>query len=87
MIESERIQGIAAVLLRAGLNDQTLAVLRESIPDLHFSLCSDDDVCGCPPVHQEAEFNLYLVDGRAHCLTLTTDQEAATGLLIAQVDD
>ncbi len=32
-------------------------------------------------------FNLYLVDGREHCLKLTGDPEAATGILLAQVHD
>jgi hypothetical protein len=34
---------------------------------------------------REAEgFNLYLVDGRAHCMRFTTDLAAATGLVLAE---
>lgn len=86
MIEPIRLQQIAEVIRRAGLNEQTLAALRETFTDLHFTYCLDDDVGVDEPIHCGDGFNLYLVDGRQHCLTLTRDPEAATGLLLAQVD-
>jgi hypothetical protein len=30
-------------------------------------------------------FNLYLIDGREHCLKLTNDTETATGLVVAEI--
>jgi len=34
---------------------------------------------------ESVAFNLYLVDGREHCLRFTTESEAATGVVIAEV--
>ena len=86
MIEPVRLQQVAEIVRRAGLNEQTLAALRETFEDLHFTSCHDDDVGLSEPFHRGEGFNLYLVDGRQHCLKLTTDPEAATGLLLAQLD-
>ncbi|MBK1717668.1 DUF6129 family protein [Thiocystis violacea] len=87
MIEAVRIQQVAEIVRRAGLNEQTLAALREHFADLHFTHCLDDDVGAAEPFQATDGFNIYLVDGRDHCLKLTTDPEAATGLLLAQVED
>ena len=61
-----------------------LQVLREKFPGIHFSLCSDDDVP--PKLSPAAECKyccLYYVDSGGHCLRLTNDPEAATGLVVA----
>ncbi|MCK7578382.1 MAG: DUF6129 family protein [Chromatiales bacterium] len=86
MIESIQIERIAEIVRRAGLNDQTLAILREHFSDLHFSRCLDDELGVAEPFLADEDFNLYLVDGRAHCLQLTRDPECATGLLLAEVE-
>jgi len=86
MIESIQIQQIAEIVRRAGLNDQTLSVLREHFSALHFSHCLDDELGADKPFLADEDFNLYLVDGRAHCLKLTRDPECATGLLLAEVE-
>jgi hypothetical protein len=87
MIEPARIQQIAEILRRAGLNAQTAALLREHFPDLHFTQCLDDDLGAAEPFQAGEGFNLYLVDGRDHCLKLTRDPECATGLVLAEVED
>ena len=87
MIAAERIQQVAEIVRRAGLNQQTVSALRESFPDLHFSHCLEDDVGAATPTLTGETFALYLIDGRDHCLRLTTDPEAATGILLAEIDD
>jgi hypothetical protein len=72
---------------RAGLNEQTLAALREAFADLHFTYCSDDDITVGEPARTADGFNLYLVDGREHCLVLTSDPSAATGVVLARVEE
>lgn len=86
-MEALRLAQVAEIVRRAGLNEQTLAALRETFGDIHFTSCLDDDVSNIEPAHRDAGFNLYLVDGREHCLTLTCDIQAATGFLLAQIDD
>jgi len=74
----------------ATLLDGRAAALRQRFPKLHFSECSEDDVS---PRFQAAlsveGYDLFLITGASgHCLELTNDAEAATGILIAsKVDD
>ncbi|MBK7647857.1 MAG: hypothetical protein IPJ12_11970 [Betaproteobacteria bacterium] len=74
----------------ATLLDPRVASLRQRFPDLHFTECSEDDVS---PLYQPAfsvqGHDLYLISGASgHCLALTNDATAATGILIAaKVDD
>jgi hypothetical protein len=72
---------------RDRLGDDLLAQLRAGFPGVHFSLCSDDDVpARLTPAVANAYCRLYYVDSSAHCLQLTNDGEAASGLLVALLD-
>jgi hypothetical protein len=55
---------------------------------MHFSICSDDDMpLRLSPAAGNAYCQLYYVDSGDHCLRLTTDAEAATGLVVALCDE
>jgi len=90
MIEPVRIDQIAQIVERAGLSDQTLAALRESFTGLHFTYCMDEDIGAgsqaARPVRESDGVRIYLVDGRGHCMHFTTDLDAATGLVLAEVE-
>ncbi len=62
--------------------------LRGTFPGVHFTVCSDDDI---PPrlrsVAGNAYCRLYYVDASDHCLKLTADAAAATGLVVALCDE
>ncbi len=86
MIAPERLSAIAAAARQA----PTLAALRHSFADLHFSECSEDDVSPrYQPAFTVAGYDLFLITGATgHCLELTNDADIATGILIAsKVDD
>lgn len=68
-----------------GLCEQSLAELRARHPDVHFTYCMDDDIGHYRPYLERPSFNIYLVDGREHCLKFTTELEGATGLVLAEV--
>lgn len=87
MISSERIDQVRRIVERAGLQEQTVSALREAFTDMHFTYCMDEDVGVETPVIHATGFNLYLVDGRGHCMRFTTDRETATGIVLAEVDD
>ncbi len=82
----------AALLARIGdavRRNPGLAGLRARFPGLHFSECSEDDVS---PRYRPAltvdGYALYLVSGASgHCLEMSNDPAAATGLLIARLAD
>lgn len=87
MINDELIDQIVTILSRAGLTDASVAALRDAFPALHFTHCLDDDIgAGIEPAREADGFNLYLVDGRSHCMTFTRDPDAATGLVLADIE-
>lgn len=70
--------------------DASAAALRQRFPELHFTVCSEDDVS---PLYQPAlsiaGYDLFLISGSSgHCLALTNSPESATGIVVAaKVDD
>lgn len=85
MINPEQVQEIAAKIAAAGVDENTVAMLRQNYPRIHFTYCMDDDIPNHRPVVACARFNLYLIDGREHCLCLTSDYDVATGLVVAEI--
>ena len=68
--------------------DMLLQALRETFRGVHFSVCNDADVPPRLPAAAEGGFcRLYYVDSGGHCLRLTDDAEAATGLVVAMLDE
>jgi hypothetical protein len=78
---------VTRIVERAGLSDQTLGALREAFADIHLTYCMDWDIGVGRPARRADGFNVYLVDGRGHCVRFTTDMDAATGLVLAEVED
>ena len=87
MISDSSLSQIVQRVEQQGVNGQLLSQLRHAYPDIHFTYCLNSDVIDVPPVEQREGFNVYLVDGREHCLRLTTDHKVATGVVLAAVSD
>ena len=85
MISQETLSQIAGKITQGGVDESIIATLRTEYPQLHFTYCSDDDIPNNEPVLEQEQFNLYLVDGREHCLCLTRDFENATGVVVAEI--
>lgn len=85
MISEQILTEIAERVTTAGVEETMLTALRAEYPALHFSWCSDDDITHIEPVLERSQFNLYLVDGREHCLCLTRDFANATGVVVAEI--
>lgn len=90
MIEAATLTSVMnQVASRAHADGATLVGhLRGSFPGLHFTVCGEDDI----PVRMRAAAgnevcSLYYVNAGEHCLSLTDDAEAATGLVVALCDD
>ncbi len=85
MITWEQIQEIASNIRISGVNETAVSALRQHYQPIHFTYCMDDDLPNNTPIFEDGAFNLYLIDGRGHCLCLTTDYQVATGLVVAEV--
>jgi len=85
MITPEQTREIAGKIADQGVGDATVSALRQQYPTLHFTYCMDDDLPNNSPVLEHKDFNLYLIDGREHCLCLTNNYENATGIVVAEI--
>lgn len=86
MLEADVVDRISSFVQEHGLDEAVVSNLRGTWPKIHFTYCFDDDISGAKPVREFADFNVYLVDGREHCLKFTHDMQAATGLVLAHVE-
>lgn len=89
MLVAETLEQIANAAASFGeLNDDALVSLKQRWPDLRFTFCNDDDMpARLPPALKRDGFNLYLVNGSEHCLSLTDDPMQAIGVVLALVDE
>ena len=89
MIVPETLEKIASAAAALGeLNEDALLTLRKGWPELRFTLCNDDDMpARLPAALIRDKFNLYLVSGGEHCLSLTNDPLRAIGVVLAGVDE
>jgi hypothetical protein len=89
MIVPETLDQIATAAASLGeLNEQAMGALKQTWPDLRFTFCNDDDMpARLSPALKREKFNLYLVNGSEHCLSLTDDPLHAIGVVLASVDE
>ena len=85
MITTEQVNEIAAKIDILGVDEATVSELRQDYHPIHFTYCMDDDLPNNTPVIEHEAFNLYLIDGREHCLCLTNDYDVATGIVVAEI--
>jgi len=85
MITTEQVNAIAAKIETLGVDETIISALRKQYQPVHFTYCMDDDLPNNTPIIRHKDFNLYLIDGREHCLCLTNDYEAATGIVVAEI--
>ncbi|WP_165227758.1 hypothetical protein [Aquisphaera insulae] len=83
----EFVADVAGRAHREGLSEETVRRLRGAFPGVSLTYCGDDDVQGVRPVLKLPGLNVYLVDRSEHCVRLTEDHDAATGLVLAEVSD
>lgn len=87
MITAERLQEVSQWLAQQTGGADLQSQMRRAFPDLHLTFCSDDDVTLDEPAWSCDGYRLYLVDGRNHCLALTNDPNAASGLVVADCEE
>ncbi len=85
MITTEQVNEVVAKIETLGLDETTISELRQQYQSIHFTYCMDDDLPNNDPIIEKEAFNIYLIDGREHCLCLTSDYDIATGLVVAEI--
>jgi hypothetical protein len=84
-ISEQMLAAIVSEIERYGLSENTLSTLRGSFPDVYFTYCMDDDIHDGKPVIRRPMFNIYLVGGGEHCISLTSNYSQAKGIVIAEI--
>lgn len=87
MIEESTIDTINKLVIEHGLNESAVSELRNKWPDIHFTYCSEDDVCGPRAIRESDGFSIYLIDSRNHCLNFTSSLDIATGIVLAEHEE
>ncbi|MBI4721373.1 MAG: hypothetical protein HY770_09180 [Chitinivibrionia bacterium] len=81
-LSAGEISEIDALLGAPDAGPSTLAALRARFPKLSLTRVDPSDIGVEAPFRQYKLFDLYLVDGSNHCLSLTDNPELATGLVV-----
>lgn len=80
---SEQLRQIEQFLMSDAASRNAEAFRRE-FPGVTLTRCDALDMQEETPFRSYPEFDLYLIDARDHCVQLTTDPAAATGIVLAQ---
>ncbi len=83
-IDETMLAEVAVMVDSHGADSALQENLRQTFPGVRFTLCSEDDIHAGKPVVTKEGFDIYLVGNSEHCLTLTNDFAAATGVVIAE---
>ena len=65
------------------LSNNPLPMLKDCFPETSFLRMSASDIDE-EPFRSLSNYNLYLLDGREHCVQLTNDLSIATAVVVAQ---
>jgi len=85
-VTSGLIDAVLAQVLarRQTTHDALTQALRSSHPGIHISVCGEDDVSPrLSPAAENDACAIYYVASGEHCLSLTNDASAATGIVVA----
>jgi hypothetical protein len=77
---TEELAQIGAILANAGAPDIT--ALRKQFPHLSFSKCDASDVIETP-FSSYPGCDLHLLNGKDHCVRITSEPAEATGIILA----
>ena len=85
-IDENLVAEVAALVEQQGFIPRLYDNLRETFPEVRFTLCSEDDINAGKPVVQRDSFDIYLVGSGESCLCLTNDYDLASAVVIAEIE-
>lgn len=84
-LAADTLKEIQALLENGASNNaERIANVRKAFPDLSLTRCDASDMDAETPVLETPGFYVYLLDTSEHCVRITTDPAAATGLIVAE---
>lgn len=82
-ITPEQIERVDALLANAPADAATVAALRKLVSGAAATCCDAADMIDEAPFRSYSRCNLFLLDGRDHCVRVTSDPTVATGFIVA----
>jgi hypothetical protein len=82
-ITTEQLNAIDDLLALAPADRATLSSLHQLAPGISATRCDAMDLQDETPFRSYANCDLFLLDGRDHCVRITRDPALATGLIVA----
>lgn len=82
-IAAELFDAIDAALATAAADSAAVSALRKLAPGLTAMRCDKTDIQDETPFRTYENCDLFLIDGREHCVKVTSDPTVATGLVLA----
>jgi Family of unknown function (DUF6129) len=82
-LNADELTEIDKMLSAPDADGQVFAQLRQRFPHLSLTRCDASDVAE-DPYRTYSQFDLHLVDTADHCVQITGDPSAATGLVLAK---
>jgi 5-carboxymethyl-2-hydroxymuconate isomerase len=82
-ITAEQLREIDRLLTAGAADVAMVASLRKLGPGMTATRCDASDMADETPYRSYVHCNLYLLDGRDHCVRVTGDPTTATGVIIA----
>ncbi|WP_159726222.1 hypothetical protein [Methylosinus sp. Ce-a6] len=82
-IATEQLEAIDATLATAAADQAAVSALKQVAPGLSAMRCDKADIQDETPFRSYEKCDLFLIDGRDHCVKITSDPSIATGLVVA----
>jgi hypothetical protein len=82
-ITEAQLMAIDEILASAQVDGKTATSLRQVAPGVTAVRCDPSDVRDVIPFRSYANCDLFLLDGRDHCVRITEDPGVATGVIVA----
>jgi hypothetical protein len=82
-ITVEQLSAIDDLLASASADGATVSSLRQLAPGISATRCDAADMQDETPFRSYVKCDLFLLDGRDHCVRITGDPGVATGLIVA----
>jgi hypothetical protein len=82
-LTDEGLKQIQSLLESEAPASDRVASVRQAFPNLSLTRCDASDMDTETPVLETSAFNVYLLDTSEHCVRITRNPAAATGLIVA----
>lgn len=83
-LSTEQIDRMSRLAAASSGAREAAAALRSAYPGLRVSRVDALDMRGETPVRRLPRCDLFLVDSRSHCWTVTCDPQAASAVVVAE---